>query len=495
MFDHPFVLMDADRAEQFRLLGCTSRLFLGYEIWIDPLGIVWGTKRVGGHCFAVSLLGPSWVFDRYGRERRAQKFAEAQETMKQADAVAQRQQLDRIISGLKLGRVAERVLYAIHQRVMQAKRSVVRIPSGLLASAVWGPGSRRPRHWRKNLQTVLEGLMWLHVAGWPEGSPPMLGEASALITHVADLKRSKKDGCDNDCPQLNGPRHDHFLVNIGRGFLGILEQLAQPPDDSGVRVYNFRISGRKNSGPTLRTTGKTGKLTNLYLPAKIGAVAACRRFTSRQHRLLAAIVRETTRFTKRNRRDLSEAETISGNRIRDLRGKKEVICELLAPESRYAGFNGSKLRKGLGYRLTTPGGWLAKAGYAIADVVGFFADLAALANPLGLIPVGIRVTTRKWLNLGALQALAATPAGRRTLSQCHLRIYTAADYVHAGTLISAGCRPSFAASGKARIRRSCFWARCSESTLADDRSQAPSAKIRPSSARSCAMKNDGPLVC
>ncbi len=67
------------------------------------------------------------------------------------------------------------------------------------------------------------------------------------------------------------------------------------------------VAGRRD-GPTLIDAGKTGKLVTIYLPAKLGDPAACSRLTHDQHRLLQAIVRETTRKTKTKRRDLSEAE-------------------------------------------------------------------------------------------------------------------------------------------------------------------------------------------
>ena len=93
------------------------------------------------------------------------------------------------------------------------------------------------------------------------------------------------------------------------------------------------------------------------------------------------------------------------------------------------GFNGSRMLKGLGYGLTTPGGWLFKAGYARDDLEAFFADLAVLAGPLGLIALGIHVSTGECLGMQQLRALAGTPSGRETLAQTHLRLYTSADYV------------------------------------------------------------------
>ena len=267
------------------------------------------------------------------------------------------------------------------------------------------------------------------MATWPQEGEPVLGDGSALITHSADLRKSKNDGCDDDCPMLHGPRHKHFTVNIGRGFLGVLEQFGSAGDRPGVRKYEFKLSGRKGSGPTLKSVGKSGKLATIYLPAKIGEPAVCANFTPKQHRLLQAIVRETTRKTKGKRREVAQAEVFAGNQIPGIQRKNNIVCGLLAPDGQYVGFNGNRKLKGLGYGLTTPGGWLVRAGYARDDLEGFFGDLAALAGPLGLIAVGIHVPTRECLSLEQLRVLLGSPAGRATLAQTHLRLYTSADYV------------------------------------------------------------------
>ena len=433
MFAVPFVLADRVRIEQFALLSRTRGLFREFEVWTDFQGIVWARKHVGSHCFAVSMLGPGWAFDPYGRQRRAEDLADSRHSMEAADAGEQRQALEQIIADVRLGPIAERVLWAIHHRVMQAKRSVVRIPDCLLARAVWGSKpDARPKSWRGTLRAVLQSLTWLHVMAWPEDGPPLLGERSALLTHAADLWGSPNDACDQDCPQRGGERHSHWLVNVGRGFLGNLDQFAKADDGSGVRTYEFKLFGRKKDGPTLQSVGRTGNLTTLYLPAKLGDPAVCRNFTPNQQRLLQAIIRETTRNTKSKgkgkRRDLSEAEVFAGNEIPGIQRRGTIACDLLDTNGKYVGFNGNKKLKGLGYCLTTPGGWLVKAGYACNHLERFFTDLAALAEKLEMIVVGIHVPSRKCIDLERLQTFALTGIGRRPLAKTHLRIYTTADY-------------------------------------------------------------------
>lgn len=430
MSSNAFILADRDRLEQFAVIARGNRLFRGFEVWHDADGTAWARRRVGRHCIAVCLLGPSWVFDPHAQARWAEDLADRRRHFEQRLPAEHRKDLERIIAGLRLGPIAERLLWAIHQRVVEAKRSVVRMPDDRLARLVWGSSGRgRPRHWRRVLRQILKGLTWLHVAAWPEDGQPQLGQTSALLTHIADLKRSSQNVCDEDCPDRGGPPHRHFLVNIGRGFLGVMEQFAQVDDEAGVRTYAWKRRGRKEDGPTLRSVGKTGRLVTVYVPAKLGDPAACRRFSARQYHLLQALVRETTRNTRHTRRTFAEADVFSGNRIPGIQHKTTLTCSLLEVGGRYVGFNGSGKRKGLGYGLSTPGGWLVKRGYRRVQYECFFRDLAALVEPLGLIPVGIHVPTRRCMAVEEMLRDSRTVDGRRILAETHLRIYTSADYV------------------------------------------------------------------
>ncbi len=73
----PFVLADKDRIEQFALLARTRGLFRDFDVWNDNQGMTWARRHIGKHCFAVSLLGPGWVFDDYARQARAETLAGA----------------------------------------------------------------------------------------------------------------------------------------------------------------------------------------------------------------------------------------------------------------------------------------------------------------------------------------------------------------------------------------------------------------------------------
>ena len=89
--------------------------------------------------------------------------------------------------------------------------------------------------------TCLESLGWLHLAEGAEDTP-VFGLETALVTHAADLRRSHQNECDADCPLRGGSSHHHFLVNIGRGFLGILGSNARPVTMWESATINFRLA-------------------------------------------------------------------------------------------------------------------------------------------------------------------------------------------------------------------------------------------------------------
>ncbi|MCE9560817.1 MAG: bifunctional DNA primase/polymerase [Planctomycetes bacterium] len=256
-----------------------------------------------------------------------------------------------------------------------------------------------------------------------EGSPLQLGAESVLLHHVEDL-RNAEDGTCGDCCEGHG-RHHHILVNVGRGFLGVLEQFAAADDEPGVRTYSFPINSPKGC-PSLKRVGKTGRLVSVYLPAEL-APASAPQLTAAQRRVMRAAVRELTRAHKKNP-EPGEAQPVIGGAVPDYAGRRNAACPLLTSTSRYVAFGGNGVRKGQGYRLTSPGGWLAKAGYAAGAIAEFLSDLSTLAATLGLTVVGIDANNR-WHDLPSLRAMAGHIPGRRVLDRVHLRVYGSADYI------------------------------------------------------------------
>lgn len=423
----PFVLSDRLVTGGFRLLREGRRLFQGFDVSVDRDGNPWAFKTTNYGCVGLGLA-PNWLFDHYAVLQRVDAAATERQRIHQLAAGEHRDALNQVLRGRQLGPRTERLAFTIHRAVMRARSSLLTIPDLDLAAVAWGPGRVAwPRHWRQELFTSLKALTWLHIA--PGKDQPDFGTSTALLTHVGDLRGKPGDTCDTECPLLGGPSHHHIRINVGRGFLGILESCADPDDDTGVRSYLFPITAKSKSTVTLSRLGKSGRLTSLYLPAVIGNRDACERLSRDQHRLLQAVVRETTRATKADRKEIGKAEIITGSNLPVLNSRAMTSCCALDATCEYVGFNGNGKRKRLGYRLNTTGGWLAKAGYAVDDLERFLSDMEQLSQVLGLIVVGLLPSDRSWRSLEQMRAMIGTRSGRATLERLHLRVYTAADYV------------------------------------------------------------------
>jgi hypothetical protein len=144
--------------------------------------------------------------------------------------------------------------------------------------------------------------------------------------------------------------------------------------------------------------------------------------------LLQAISREVTRGRK-GRGSVAVPEVIAGNGVRDFHGRRKAACPLLDAGRTWVGLNGNGKRRGLGYRLLTTNGWLARAGYGPEGLGAFLDDLEALGAECGLVAVAVGRGPGEWHGLQGLRRLSATPAGHAALDRLHLRIYGPEDYL------------------------------------------------------------------
>ena len=119
---------------------------------------------------------------------------------------------------------------------------------------------------------------------------------------------------------------------------------------------------------------------------------------------------------------------------------------------RYNVYGGNGVRKGLGYRVSTPGGWLAKAGYAAYEIQFFLNDLANLAERLHLIAVGIDIASSEFFGLNRMQNLAATEDGLGELKKLHLRIFASENSQQAWST-TFGWTETSLAFAKANVER------------------------------------------
>ena len=73
MRDHTLSLIDPERARQFAAAGRRT-LFRSWEAVTGADGLAWAVARHGDLAFAVTWLGPGWVFDPAARDARADAF-------------------------------------------------------------------------------------------------------------------------------------------------------------------------------------------------------------------------------------------------------------------------------------------------------------------------------------------------------------------------------------------------------------------------------------
>src|SRR5262245_38323390 len=107
MFRDALLLADENRYRQFGMIGRIRGLF-GTEKrirWTDSNGIAWLGVQHSGLGFAVSAMGPGWMFDPFLRHRQAEKVADRRQQIS-AEIVATRYLTD-AVDALRLGRRCE----------------------------------------------------------------------------------------------------------------------------------------------------------------------------------------------------------------------------------------------------------------------------------------------------------------------------------------------------------------------------------------------------
>lgn len=427
MDTHPLILVDRDRFDVFTLIGHSRQIFQSANFGVDEEGVAWKWIRIGDAALGVTWLGPNQYFDQSWRQQYATKYENRLEKMRRCGRRRHQVRLDERLSRLKIGPQASRLLWVIHRELINARSSLLKVADCRLADAIWGYSANRPRHWRRVVRVILGGFCSLHVGVWDSEGVPNFGPGTSLITHVGDLSGMDEDKCGPECDAHFQGRHHHFQIDVGPGFLGVLEAFASIDNESGIRSYDFKIAG-KGPEPTLRRVGKSAKLISVFLPSMIGDPPLTSTLTATQHRLLQTLIRETTRERRQRRNKITAAEQIVGNQVPDFYGKRKTVCPLLAVDKQYVGFNGNGKRRGQGYRLSTDRGWLFKAGYPLTDLASFLDDLTALTERLAITVCGLSRKGRHFA-LPTMRRMLETPPGKALLSRLHVRIYGPSDYL------------------------------------------------------------------
>ncbi|HEY3836920.1 MAG TPA: helix-turn-helix transcriptional regulator [Bryobacteraceae bacterium] len=350
--------------------------------------------------------------------------------------------------------------WAIHLAVISQRSPLVVVPDVLFGQVVWGGDKRRwPSNWRQLIRKRLE-----HFSGGtatpfveanyepannrscPEVCP--LHGTTVVHRHFSVLIRSADDLTEAD--KIDDEGQPNELFQFTRVFLGVME-LYGIKNLKGERVYDFTLKTQKEwldeeafkvITARLRGFQREGRLVSVYLPLRLFGGSAKLGLSFRHRQLMLAIHRELTRDRKSTRLDKAAIVTTDLPRSR---GESNAVAHYpgLLVGRRYVGFNGNGGGKkrlkyhGRGYRVLGDKGWLFRARYvplgeaanAWPQMRALFRDLQHVGGLFGLIVAGRHMGTGEWLDLADLLERTKTPAGRKWLEKCVLRIYTEEDYL------------------------------------------------------------------
>ncbi len=421
----------------------------GGLLYTDDRGMSWAVRllpspgqssdvRVG---LAFTWHGNAVALDPVSREQILQ-LIDSQPTVCAEDSrTAARQTLAQMANRLRLYSRAEQLLWLIYAAVRKQRRSVVVLPDEALALAIWG-GHARPKNWRQDIFDTLTSLSGLWVeqltitrGGWR----PRLDLHSVAVAGVQRLDPGPGGACERENCPLRGTsqRHGHFLVQIGLGFLGVLEAHGSHSGEEG-REYDFSVKPAGEAAQKkLKDAQHAGRIVTVSMLTKLFGQAAWSELTVGQQAIVHGLVKEVTRQRKgRHRRD-DGADVFQGNRVPGARADKFGACPLLDSAARYVSFNGNGKRRGMGYRIVGAQrtGWLAKCGYNVSAEAGqlrheamtFLADLEIVAGIMGLTVVGFHKEGR-WLTLAQIVEMAKSSGGLAKLEDVSLRVYGPEDY-------------------------------------------------------------------
>ena len=429
----------------------------GGLLWMDEMGCAWAVKlgkaspldqsqRFG---FAITWGGNAILLDHGARDDCGQRLGCRIEASSGDERQAGRHNLARLAQRLRLFNRAEQLLWAIHLSVLRQRRSTVLLPDVLLGQIIWG-GNRNnwPRDWRGDIMQTLISLTYLRTevlrlggVGWK----PRLGAHSVGVTHVEllALTRPQDDFCRPCCPMYDSPsRHGHFLVQIGRGFLGVLEKFMVYDDSNGTRTYDFSKRPEGESGKDLMARQRKGETPSVNIVVKLLGPSRWSGLSPEHRRIVQALTEEITRAQESRRPD--KAFVLQSNLVPGVTPGSEVSCTLLKTEGNYVAFNGNGRRRGAGYRIIGEAGkgWLAKCGYTLPDggdsdgmakvVRRFLAALDDVSKIMGLVVAAIHPKTTEWCDMERMKEIARRRRGWEQLDPLHLRVYGPEDYLERG---------------------------------------------------------------
>jgi hypothetical protein len=433
---YPTVLADASRIRQFSVLAHHD-VFRRARIERDRADHAWLLASVEGSTFGIPVLGGGRHFDAAARHHWREEHDTRVEHVRLMSATEQDAELERLRRRFRFGPLSERLVWTIHLELLRQRQSSVRIPDGWLSAHVWPDG--RPANWRSELSELLTGLSLLHINDSANAGAESFGDSTSVLTDFQLGQRgdAATTDCSEECIEHGRGPHGHMRISVGQAFLGCLERLHEGRDSSGKRDYSLArlddgVKVRRHKEQLLREIGRSGNLTSLFVPSKLGTPAVIESLTPRQQRLLQTLYRERTRSSDKQHEQIADSERFVGFHVPPIAANRKnspatwIPCPMLNTGQGYCGFNGNRCRKGRGYRLMT---WIQKAGYDSSRQ--FLDDLGAVAELLGLIVVSLAPDPRSrdavWLNLEQLRYLNS--ARPRAAGKYHVRVYVEDDFM------------------------------------------------------------------
>lgn len=350
---------------------------------------------------------------------------------------------------LRLSSRAEQMLWVIHLQVLSQKCSRVIVPDVLLGAVIWGGDqSEWPDDWRHDVFQTLASLMSLQseVFRLPStGWPPRLGACSVAVSSVARLSDVpfEDDRCRPECPYWGGGlKHDHFMIEISSGFLGVLEHFGLPSSNSKYRTFNFiELPEADEARKAIQVARSKGQIISASMATAVFGPARWSGISKLQRRIFHALVGEITRTKKSSRPD--NAKVICDRKVPTDRKNETLPCPAMQAGRCYVAFNGNGSRPGKGYTLfgRQGRGWMLKfdlmpdANADATDVArkvrSLFKALGFWKDVIGLIVVGFDPKQKTWITWSELRAMCPNNSGRidARLATLHLRFYAPDDYL------------------------------------------------------------------
>jgi len=267
----------------------------------------------------------------------------------------------RLKSDLACGPIFERLFWLIMVSLREQGSLELRLSNDELKQRIWG--NRVPWNWGSILRRSLRSLSDLRIGHWPhEEECDPIQASEALCNSIVQLKSRKE-----------------FVFDIAPGFLGCLSEFVEGNGD--YSVHDRRL---------LQELRRQNRLTEVFLPIYLGDRVVCQQFSPRQKLLLQMLLREKTVASRKesgtdtdaNKIGPRRVELVSESQIRNFNGQEWIDCPELDKTLEYVGFNGNRLRRGLGYRVST---WQHRACYRANETKEFIEDLDVLCTTLRVI--------------------------------------------------------------------------------------------------------------